>query len=299
MLASPPAQPPWRELALLLLLAAIWSSSFMLIKVGVATVPPMTIAAGRLALAALMLVFFAVWSGHRIPMTFEAWGMFGFVGFFGNALPFTLIGWGEQRIDSGLAAILMGIMPVVTAVLAHFFTPGDRLSLRRIAGVAVGFSGLIALVGPKALAGLGGAVASQLAVLSGAISYAVTTIFVRRFVRLPGRVMAAGATTAGALLILPGSLWFERPWSLAPSTASVLAVVVLGILPTGVATLIYFRLVSSLGATVFSQVNYLIPVLGVVWGVALLGERPGLEAVTALTLILVGVALVSRRGRDS
>ncbi len=271
----------------------------MLIKVGVETVPPMTMAASRLALAALMLLAYATWSGHRIPMTLEAWGMFGFVGFFGNALPFTLISWGEQRIDSGLAAILMGIMPVATAVLAHFFTSGEPLTWRRVAGVVMGLTGLIALVGPKALAGLGGAVVSQLAVLSGAVGYAVTTIFVRRFVRLPGRVMAAGATMAGTVLILPAALVFERPWALSPSTASVLAVVVLGILPTGVATLIYFRLISTLGATVYSQVNYLIPVLGVVWGVALLDERPGLEAVTALALILAGVALVSRRGRNS
>lgn len=267
----------------------------MLIKVGVESIPPMTLAGARLGLAALLLVAFAFWSGHRMPASAGAWGLFGFVGFFGNALPFTLISWGEQHIDSGLAAILMGIMPVATALLAHCFTPDDRLSLRRALGVAVGFAGLVSLVGPKALAGLGGAVISQLAVLSGAVSYAVTTIFVRRFARLPGRVMAAGATTAGTLLILPAALVLERPWALAPSSTSVAAVIVLGVLPTGIATLIYFRLINTLGATVFSQVNYLIPVLGVVWGVAVLDESPGIRAFAALVFILLGVGLVSRR----
>jgi len=267
----------------------------MLIKVAVDTVPPMTLAAGRLSLAAAMLAAFAHAGGHRIPLGGRAWGVFLFIGCFGNALPFTLIGWGEQRIDSGLAAILMGIMPVVTAVLAHLLTADERLRPARAVGVAVGFSGLVALVGAGALAGLGGEVLSQIAVLGGATSYAVTTIFVRRFVRLPGRVMAAGATCAGALLIAPLALVLERPWTLSPSAESLLAVAMLGVFATGFATLLYFRLIGNLGATVFSQVNYMIPVMGVGWGVALLAERPESHELAGLALILAGVALVSRR----
>jgi len=285
------AQP--RELALLVLLACIWGASFMLIKVGVGSIPPMTLVAARLGVAAAMLLVVAAASEQRLPASLTAWGVFFFIGCFGNALPFTLISWGEQRLDSGLAAILMGIMPIVTALLAHFFVH-EPLTLRRVCGVAIGFAGLVLLVGPGALAGLGERVLSQLAVLSAAVSYAVTTIFVRRFVRLPGRIMAAGATAAGTLLILPPALVLEQPWRLSPSPDSVLAVLLLGLLPTGLATLIYFRLVRTLGATVFSQVNYLIPVMGVVWGVTLLGEQPGPRALTALALILGGVGLVTR-----
>lgn len=287
--------PRWRELALLGLLAAIWSSSFVFIRVAVETIPPMTVTAGRLAIAAAILIAFARAGGHRLPLKPAVWGLFLFIGCFGNALPFTLIGWGEQRIASGLTAILMGIMPVITVLLAHLFTDDERLDLRRAGGVVLGFCGLITLVGVEALSGLGAEVLSQLAVLGGASSYAVTTIFVRRFVRLPGRLMAAGATAAGTLLILPVALLHERPWTLDPSPESLLSVTALGIGATAFATLLYFRLIRRLGATVFSQVNYLVPVLGLGWGMLLLDERPGLQAFAALAMILAGVALVSRR----
>lgn len=267
----------------------------MFIKVGVETIPPMTLAAGRLVLAAIMLTVFAVSAGDFIPMTLKVWGICLFIGFFGNALPYTLIGWGELRIDSGLAAILMGIVPITTAVLAHVFTPDEPLSLWRLTGILVGFAGLIVLVGWQSIIGLRTDVFYELAVLLGALCYALTNIFARRHAYLPGRVLAAGATMAGALIILPMSLAYERPWNLAPSLESVGAMIMLGLLPTAVATLIYFRLIKAIGATFVSQVNYLVPVMGVVWGMMVLGERLSWRAFTALAFILTGIALVNRR----
>lgn len=298
---SPPAglgsHDAWRDYLLLILLAAIWSSSFMFIKIAVATVAPMTLAATRLAIAAVLLSAYALACGERIPLDGKSWGVFLFIGLFGNALPFSLIGWGEIHVDSALAAILMGIMPVATVALAHFFIPEEPFNAWRAGGIAAGFAGLIALVGIQALGGLGSAVLAQLAILAGAVSYAVTTVFARRRAHLPGRVMAAGATTAGTAIVLPWALVFEQPWAAQPSTASLAAAVILGVLPTGAATLLYFYLVRAIGATGLSQVNYLIPVMGLLWGMALLGERPGWRAAAALGLVLTGIALVNRGGR--
>ncbi|MDX1527544.1 MAG: EamA family transporter [Gammaproteobacteria bacterium] len=292
-----PPQAGWRQLALLVLLAAIWSSSFMFIKIGVATIPPATMAASRLLLAAAMLVAIARVQGYRLPLTARAWGTFAFVGVSGNAVPFTLIAWGELEVDSGLAAILMGVMPVATALLAHVLVRDERLTRRRAAGVLLGFSGSVLLVGISALSGLGAQVAAQLAVVGGALCYAVTTVFVRRYAKLPDVLMAAGAMTTGALTMIPVAVLVDSPLSLTPSVASILAVVVLGVMSTGFAALIYFYLIRTVGAAIFSQVNFLTPAIGVAFGMLFLGERPGADAWLALALIVFGVWLVTRRPR--
>jgi len=266
----------------------------MFIKIGVETIPPLTVAGGRLVIAAALLVVYALSTGARIPGDARSWGAFLFIGFFGNALPFSLISFGEQFIDSMLAAILMGVMPLATVLLAHLFVPEEPFTRRRGWGIACGFSGLVILVGWQALAGLGAAVVAQLAVLGGAISYAITTVFTRRYVRLPGRVMAAGATLTGALWVAPLALYFEQPWQLAPTLKSVAAVIELGLLPTALATLIYFRLVPAVGATAFAQINYLVPIFGVGWGTLFLAEQPSWRALCALLLVLIGIALVNR-----
>ena len=217
----------------------------------------------------------------------------------GNALPFTLIAWGEQVVDSGLAAILMGVMPVATAVLAHVLVRDERLTGRRTLGVALGFSGTVLLVGFSALSGLGSHTAAQLAVVGAALCYAITTVFVRRFANLPDILMAAGAMTTGAIVILPFAFLVESPLSISPSFASVAAAVVLGVVSTGFAALIYFYLIRTVGAAIFSQVNFLTPAIGVAFGMVFLGERPGADAWGALALIALGVWLVTRRGRPT
>lgn len=265
----------------------------MFIKLGVQTLPPLTLACGRMALAALLLLAFAAARGHGWPRAAGVWRGFLVVGLLGNALPFYLIHWGELSIDSGLAAILMGVMPLATAGLAHFLT-AEPLRGGRLAGVLLGFTGLLVLVGGDALAGLGTQVLAQGAVLVGALCYALTTVFVRRSVRAPGAVMAAGALSVGTLLLAPLAAVLEQPWHLAPSAVSLAAMGVLGVFSTGFAALLYFHLLRHLGATYFAQVNYWIPLLGVGWGWALLGEQPPLRALAALALILAGVVLVHR-----
>ena len=277
------------DIALLLFLATIWSSAFGFIKIAVETVPPMTVTAGRLLLAAAIIVVYARLRGHRFPKVPGLWMKFMLIGLFGNALPFTLIGWGEETIDSGLAAILMAVMPIATLLLAHFFSEGERMNPARIAGVALGFGGVLVLIGPDALRGLGDEAVRQTAVAGGAICYAIATVIGRSLPPMPHSLTSAGALTAAVVLALPMSLLLDQPWALSPSADSVWAIVVLGIFPTALAYIVYFAVLRRNGANFIAIINYVIPCLGVVWGIIFLGEALHWRAFLALGVILVGV----------
>ncbi len=279
------------EIALLLLLAILWSSSFAFIKVAVETIPPISVAAGRLAIAALVMLVVARMGHDRFPERRGLWLKFALIGLFGNALPFALIGWGEISIDSGLAAILMAVMPLATLFLAHLFTVDERMNLPRTAGVILGFAGVVILIGPAALEGLGDQALRQTAVAMGAVCYAISTIIAKRLPPMPHSLSATGTLVAAAAWAIPASLIFESPFSASPSTASLVSLVVLGLFPTALAVLIFFALLRRTGATFIALNNYLVPSLGVVWGMLFLGEHLTFRAVLALGIILVGIGI--------
>lgn len=280
-----------RALSLLVLLSLLWSVSFALIKVGVATVPPLTLVAGRLILAAFILVVLVYAGGRRLPASGGDWAGFVMLGLIGNTLPFVLISYGEQHIDSGLAAILIGTMPLFTALFAHALTRDERLTVARATGVVAGFAGVALLAGLDALANLGTNALAQLAVTAAAGCYAAATVYARRLAHLSPLVIAAGTMIAATALAVPASLVVDRPWSLQPTSESLGAVILLGILCTALAPVVYFALVALAGAVFTSFVNYLIPPAGVVWGVVLLSESVEHRAFVALVLIVAGIAL--------
>ena len=286
-----PSRPGAVEIALLLSLATIWSSSFAFIKVAVETIPPLSVAAGRLTLAAVLIVAVARLRGLRFPSDKGLWPKFFAIGLFGNALPFTLISWGEVTIDSGLAAILMAVMPLATLVLAHLYTSDERMNPARVAGVFLGFGGVLVLIGPAALAGLGNEAVRQTAVAGGAVCYAIATVTARRLPKMPLFVSSAGALIASVVLSLPMALLIDRPWALSPTADSLGAVVALGLFPTALAMLMYFALLQRTGATFIALNNYLIPSLGVIWGILFLGEALSPRAILALAIILAGIAV--------
>lgn len=287
----------YRHLLLLILLAALWSSSFAAIKIGVGTIPPLTLAAGRIAVAAAVLYALIAVRGQRLPRSARLWALFFLIGVTGNALPFTLIAWGEERIDSGLAAILMAVMPPATVLLTHVFTRDERLTAPKLIGVAMGFAGVVLLIGPEVLRGLGGQAGRQLAVAGGAVCYAVTFTIARFVPPSPPAVRSAAVMICASVQIIPLALLVDQPWALSPSPGSMAALVYLGLLPTALATIIFFQLISARGATFVALNNYMIPVLGVIWGAAFLGERISLQALGALALILIGIGVTSLRRR--
>jgi drug/metabolite transporter (DMT)-like permease len=288
-----------KDWSLLAVLVAMWGTSFMFIKLGVATVPPATLVATRLVIGAVIL--YAVMRAHRLalPQPGARWLSFASLGIVGNVLPFYLISSGQQHVDSALAGILMAIMPLTTLVLAHFFVTGERMTSHRVFGFAVGFGGIIVLMGPAALIGLGGTdqqLTAQVMVLGGAVCYAANSVMSRRLVAADFLVAATAVLIAASIVAIPFALWFDRPWTLAPAGSSTAAIVWLGVGPTALATLVYFALIASAGPTFMSLVNYLSPVVALLAGVLLLGEEPGASAYAGLALILLGIGLSRRRG---
>lgn len=280
---------------LLGLLALIWSTSFLLIKIGVATVGPFTLTSVRLLVAAATLVILLRVTGRRLRWTRETVPLYFVIGLLGNTLPFSLISLGEVVVSSSMAAVLMGIMPISTFVLAHLFIPAEPMTGRKLFGVLLGFTGLIALVGMSALGAVGSEPLGQLAVLSGAFCYSLSAVYVRKR-GFAGSVEAAtGVCIVAALAGIPMAFLLEDPTTMQPSMSAVWSTIALGVVHTAVAALIYFRTIRSLGAVTFAQINYLIPVLGSIWGVLLLGESLGWRIVLSLALVLVGIYFVQPR----
>lgn len=280
----------------LFLLAAIWGGSFTFIKLGVETIPAATTTFLRLVVASLIMVAIALWQRDPWPGGGRLWTVILLASLTGNALPFTLISWGEERIDSGLAAILMGVMPLTTMVIAHVLTSDDRLTPGKLAGVALGLCGLVILIGPARLTSLGGDVIRELAVAAAAVSYGVNANVTRSLTGAPRYSTIALVMMVSALIMAPISLVADQPWTLQPSPSSIFAIVMLGIFQTAIGTVILFLLVRRQGASFFSQINFLVPISGVIWGAAVLSERPAVSAVVALAVILAGVA-VARMGQ--
>lgn len=279
-----------QDYLLLLALAALWGSSFLLIKLAVATLPPVTVAAARILIGALALLLLLRLGGGRLPDP-GLWPRFLALGALGMLLPFALINWGETRIDSALAAILMSVIPAATLVLAHFFTRDEPIAPPKLAGVGLGFAGVLLLVGPAALARGGADLAGQLAILAAALCYAATGVAARRMPPMPPEAMGAAMLLAAGFVGLPAAMLLDEPWRLSPSAGSLAAVLALGLLPTAGGYWLFFRLLGRAGAGFTALNNYLVPVAGVFWGAALLNERPSPRALVALLLILTGIAL--------
>ncbi len=280
-----------RNWSLLLALVAMWGSAFMFMKIGVATVAPATLVASRLALGALILYAVMRARGLGLPPPGRRWLPLVALAILGNCVPFFLIAWGQQTIDSALAGILISVMPLATMVLAHFFVAGERMTRHRAAGFAIGFAGIVVLMGPAALTGLGGQALAEIAVLGGALCYAGNSVLARLTIATDFLVASTAVLIAASVLMVPVALLVDHPWATAPTAGSIAAIIWLGVGPTALATILYFRLIAAAGPTFMAIVNYLSPVVALLAGMTLMGERPGTTAVTGLLLILLGIAL--------
>lgn len=281
---------------LLLVLGALWGGSYFFGKVALAQMPPFTVAFGRLGLAAAALDVAVGAAGHRMPGSILAWRAFWIMGLLNNAIPISLILWGQTAIDSGLAAILNASTPLFTVLLAHVFTRDERLTPRKVGGVLFGLAGVAVMIGPQALAGRHRDLLAQLAMLGAAIAYACAGIFGRRFAGTPPLVTAAGQVTASSLTLLPLSLLVDRPWLLPlPGARTWAALAGLAFLCTALAYVIYFRILATSGASNLLLVTLLMPVNAVLLGIAFLGEHVEPRHVAGMTLIAVGLAIIDGR----
>ncbi|MBE0487937.1 MAG: DMT family transporter [Halomonas sp.] len=290
---------PLSHWLLLVTLSLLWGSSFALTRIAVAELEPAMLVVGRNLLASLALLGLVLLLGRAWPRGGRLWGFMLAIAVVGNMTPFLLISWGQQRIDSGLAGILMAIMPLMTLVLAHFLVAGERMTSARLAGFVIGFAGILALVGPAALRELGvqgETLLAQLAVLLAACCYAVSTIIARHKPASDAWSTSALVLGMACLLTLPLALLpAESAWPTGLSSGALWAVVVLGVLCTALGSVVYFTLVAAAGPTFLSLINYLIPLWAVAIGLLFLGERPEWNHLLALGMILLGVAVSQRR----
>lgn len=288
-----------RQMGILWTLALVWGASFLFIKMGVATIPPITFVTLRLAIAAGLIYAVMRWQGQRMPGDRSMWGALAFVGFVNAALPYTLFAWGEQQMGanaSGLASIYNATTPLWTVAFAQLFVREERLTPLRTLGVVIGFSGVVYL-----FAGSLGAIGAtdtigQLTCFLAASCYGVGTLYVRRvFKGLPALVPAFGQMVAGALWLAPLALIVDRDAWQAPSASSLVGLLGLAVLGTGIAQILYFSLVKQVGATRTSQVTYLLPLFALFWGWLFLDEPLRPDMLIGLAIVLVGVVAVNGR----
>ena len=276
-------------------LSALFGLSFTLTNISVAELPPLTVVAARLFLAFLILYPLMRFYKTRMPAIGTIWWPLFASGFFGNALPFGLISWGQVRVEAGLTAIFMAAMPLATLVLAHLFTSDEKLDRYKFTGVIFGLIGVMVLMGWNNLSQLGDQTLRQLAILGGALCYAVNAIITKKITHLPKWSAMTALMFASSIMMVPVSLAFDQPWTFQPSADALLALLALAIGPTAMATVLILIIIERQGASFLSQINFMVPVFGMFFGVVFLSEVLPANAYIALVIILFGIAL-SRYG---
>lgn len=293
-MTAPPRMsgPDW---LCLIVLSLLWGGSFLFAKIAVAAVPPLSLVLARVALATLALLVVLRIAGLRLPTGSRVWLDFAGMGVLNNLIPFGLIFYGQTEIGAGLAAVINGMTPFWTALIARA-AGAEPLSAAKLAGIGLGIVGLAVMVGPAALVGLDASVLAQIAVVGATVSYGCAGVFGRRFRAVPPLVTATGQLTASSLLILPVVLLVDQPWSLpVPGPAILGSVAGLALLSTALAYILFFRVLASAGATNVMLVTQMVPVSAMLLGVAVLGETVTDRQLLGLALIAAGFACIDGR----
>ncbi|KRR00411.1 hypothetical protein CQ12_29435 [Bradyrhizobium jicamae] len=281
------------ELALLLALATLWGASYTFIRIGVATIPPITLIACRTLIAGLLLLAIMRWRGVSMPVDGETWRRFLFQACLNSVIPWIMVAWGAQALDAGVATILNSTAPIFTFFLTLAITRHEAVTSRKLLGVVAGMAGICLIVGVQALSGFGQELTAQIVMVLAAVCYAGAAILGRGFRDLDPIVPAAGSLLCGAAILIPVSLVAEQPWMLQPSVSSILALVALAVFSTALAFVIYFRLIRTLGSVGTTAQAYLRVPIGVAVGVIFLGEQPSSTVWIGLACVVVGVAAMT------
>lgn len=283
---------------LLIILSILLGGSFFFVGVAVETLPPLTVVALRVFLAAIALLAVVYFSGLRVPSNPTVWFAFTGMGVLNIVIPYFLTVWGQTHITSGLASILIATTPLFTVATAHFLTKDEKMSTLKVLGVVFGIIGVVIMIGQEALGGIGDSILGQLAVLGAAISYCFSGIYGLRFRSLGIKpvVAATGQVIASSLLLIPLALFYDRPFTLPmPGIEIWLAIVSLALFSTALPHILYFRLLSTVGATNVNLVTLLIPVIAILLGTAVLGEQLELKHMIGMGMISVGLLSIDGR----
>ncbi|MEP0944671.1 MAG: DMT family transporter [Rhizobiaceae bacterium] len=282
--------------ALIVVLATIWGSSFLFARIAVLEVPPLTLVFLRVALAALVLNLFLALRSNGFAHTRSVWRDFAIMGVINNIIPFGLIFYGQLEIGAGLAAIINAMTPIWTVVIANFGTSDEKFSTNKIIGVVLGFIGVAILIGASLQDGWQGSTIGQLAVFGATISYGFAGVFGRRFSSVPPVETARGQLTMSSVLIAPLVLAFDQPWQLTmPSQTTVWCIVLLAVLCTALAYLLFFQILAKAGAVNVSLVTFLVPPSAIILGIMVLDERLELHHMIGMGIIMAGLIVIDGR----
>ena len=281
---------------LLIILSMLWGGSFFFNEVALRGLPPLVVVWGRIAVGCLGLLGVVAISSLDLRPHLARWRDFLVLGVLNTFIPFTLIVWGQQHIDSGLAAVINATTPAFTILLANFLTTDERASVRKFSGAVIGMGGVATLIGSDALTGLGSHVLAQFAIMGAALSYAASAIYARRLHGVPSLVSACGQLTASTLVMTPVVLVLCPPWTLSfPGWDALGAVAGLGLACSALAYIIYFRILASAGATNVQLVTLLIPFSAATLGITILGEPFTWRLVAGMVIVSTAALLIDGR----
>lgn len=284
-----------RDWAMVAILGLVWGSTFLFIEMALEGITPFWLAAGRIGFASLLMA--VIWRArgavlHTDPDQRGGWGALITVGVLSTALPFMLISWGQQYVTSGFTGVSMASVALIVLPLAHFLVPGERASLRKIAGFLVGFVGVVVLMGAGVFESSGAAreSAGRVAILMATACYAISSVMIRKLPPMDPIGLASVQMFIGCCLVLPAAWVVEGPPPL-PDGRTLIIVVILGMFPTAAANLLRVLVIRSAGPTFMSLTNYLVPVCAILLGAIVLHEPLPASLLWALCLILSGVGL--------
>jgi drug/metabolite transporter (DMT)-like permease len=283
------------EWGMLVLLSVFWGGSFFFTEIALRGFQPFSIVFLRVVFAAIILVGVVYLSGQRMPSSPRVWGAYFVMGALNNAIPFSLIVWGQTHIDSGVASILNATAPIFTVLLAHFLTSDERLTIRKSLGVIIGFVGVYVMMQPELKDGFSWRGLGLMAVLGAAVSFAFAGIFGKRFKQTTPLVNSAGMLTCSSLIMLPLVLMTGAFSASQPSAANISAIIGLATVSTVLAYLLYFRILSSAGVTNVLLVTFLIPASALLLGVGVLGEVIHILEYTGMGCIFIGLIVIDGR----
>lgn len=287
-------KPVLADYAYLLLVSAIWGASFICIDLALVDFSPLAIACWRIILAALVLLIICWKFNYKIPLQRPTLILFVVIGLLNTVVPFTLIGWGQQTVNSAVTALLIATTPFATLILSHVMTGDDRFSLNRLFGVLIGFSGIVLMFAHELFIA-NDSLLSMLAILFAAVCYSFSSLLIRRLAHLPSLVIATGAMLVTGIALIPVVIWHAPPWQQSMSSSSASAMLFLTLGPTAAAYVLRAHIVQTNGAVFVSNCGYLIPVFATAWAWLFFGESPSLAICGAIVLIFIGIVMGQRR----
>ncbi len=284
------------DLLLLISLAVIWGSSFFNIKIATYSYDPITLALVRVIFASIPLLLICKLRKIKIEAFTENWKWYALIGLFNIAIPFVLIAIGTAKINSYLAAILMSTTPLSGSILAHFFTKDEKLSFFKSTGVLIGFSGIILLFFDRVIINSENYIYALITIL-GSTFYCVGGLLTLKLKNKKNENVTTSTTLWSVLFLLPFSLILESPWNSEPTIASTLSLLYLGVIATGFAWLIRFRILTVNGLVFQTQVAYLIPIFGIIFGYFLMNETITWRVLVSLVIILIGIYIFKKNNK--